>query len=114
MRICGGRSRRSRAPRGPRHKRCSCSAARSGDCRLAITHLAEESSRRTPGSADLARKCLLAIADGVYTFTQCFNRTDGLYVAAQRGGTGRMRETARGEHPIDDLLGGYMDGNDNG
>jgi hypothetical protein len=76
---------------------------------LAITHLAEESSRRTPGSADFARQCLKAIYDGVYTFTQCFNRTDGLYVAAQRGGTRQMRETARGEHPVDDLLGGYME-----
>jgi hypothetical protein len=76
---------------------------------LAITHLAEESSRRTPGSADFARQCLKAIYDGVYTFTQCFNRTNGLYVAAQRGGTRQMRETARGEHPVDDLLGGYTE-----
>lgn len=81
---------------------------------LAITHLAEESTRRTPGSADLARKCLLAIADGIYTFTQCFNRTNGLYMPARRGGTGQMRETARGEHPIDDLLGGYMERNGDG
>lgn len=81
---------------------------------LTFTHIAEESVRRTPGSADLARQGLLAISDGTRTFTDVFNRANGSFIPAAVGGTQQMRNAAQGLGQVDDLLGGMMEDSDHG
>jgi hypothetical protein len=80
---------------------------------LGLTQVAEESRRRTPGSAAAARASLRTIADGTSTFHAQFNRTNGLFVAARRGGTAAMREVAAGKRQLDeDVAGNVSDSDD--
>lgn len=59
---------------------------------VAITHLAEQHTNRTPGSGTLARASLTKIAEGHSTFKKEFNSKDGNYtpalLAAKKGGIG--------------------------
>ncbi len=76
---------------------------------LGMTQIAEEHSTRTPGSAGVARSILRSIADGIMTFRQGFNRTDGLYLASHKeGGTQKMRDVVSGTRLLDDDVAGNM------
>ena len=76
---------------------------------LAITQLAEEHATRNPGSAEFARAGLLAVADGVYTFTEVFGRDQGHFTPAHLGGTQQMRDLSAGRGTVDSILGGNME-----
>ena len=66
---------------------------------LGITQIAEEHTRRTPGSAAFARAALRSISDGTATFADAFNRRNGAFLPARYGGTGLMRTFVGGGLP---------------
>jgi hypothetical protein len=75
---------------------------------IGITQLAEEHAGRTPGSAEFARAGLLAVADGMHTFTQVFsNDARTLYPAASSAQA--MRDAAAGLAPVSPTMAGNME-----